>query len=230
MSETPSSVVERMLAERIGLDASSVGEALIARGVHARMSALGLRSKAEYDRALVERGDEVQALVEEVVVPESWFFRDDRPFEVLADFARAGWLSDPSSPPLSALSIPARRGRGALLDRDDAARGWATERTVPGRRRGCERPVGGPGDRRSLRAERIPRFGLTEPVALLPRARRGLHCRAFSTLERPVPPRQPARPGPVRRPSGLRRRLLPEPPDLPRRRGQDPEPLPLWAA
>jgi chemotaxis protein methyltransferase WspC len=110
MSETPSSVVERMLAERIGLDPSSVGAALIARGVHARMAVLGLRSKLEYDHALVERGDEVQALVEEVVVPESWFFRDDRPFEILADFARAGWLIDPTRPPLSALSIPCAGG------------------------------------------------------------------------------------------------------------------------
>ena len=56
------------------------------------------------------RADEVQALVEEVVVPESWFFRDDRPFEVLADFARAGWLVDPARPPLSALSLPCAGG------------------------------------------------------------------------------------------------------------------------
>ncbi|MCI4370760.1 MAG: protein-glutamate O-methyltransferase CheR, partial [Thermoplasmata archaeon] len=111
MSETPTGVVERMLADRIGLDPSSVGNALIARGVHARMAALGLRSKLEYDRALIDRGDEeVQALVEEVVVPESWFFRDDRPFEILAGFARVGWLADPARPPLSALSIPCAGG------------------------------------------------------------------------------------------------------------------------
>ena len=110
MSESPSRLVERMLAERIGLDPSSVGEALIARGVHARMAALGLRSKAEYDRALVDRGDEVQALVEEVVVPESWFFRDGRPFEVLAGLASSGWLADPDRHSLMALEHPLRGG------------------------------------------------------------------------------------------------------------------------
>ena len=110
MSASPSGLVERMLAERIGLDPSSVGEALIARGVHTRMAALGLRSKAEYDRALVERVDEVQALVEEVVVPESWFFRDDRPFEVLTGFARDAWLVDPTRQPLTALSLPCAGG------------------------------------------------------------------------------------------------------------------------
>jgi chemotaxis protein methyltransferase WspC len=110
MSESPSSLVERMLAERIGLDPATVGEALIARGVHARMTALGLRTKAEYDRTLLDRSDEVQALVEEVVVPESWFFRDDRPFEALDEFARNGWLADPHRQPLRALSIPCAGG------------------------------------------------------------------------------------------------------------------------
>jgi chemotaxis protein methyltransferase WspC len=110
VSESPSRVVERLLADRIGLDPSSVGDALIARGVHARMSALGIRSKADYDKALVERGDEVQALVEEVVVPESWFFRDDRPFEILAGFTRDGWFADLARKPLTALSIPCAGG------------------------------------------------------------------------------------------------------------------------
>ena len=44
-SVKPSGIVERLLAERIGLDPSSVGEGLIARGVHARMTALGLRDR-----------------------------------------------------------------------------------------------------------------------------------------------------------------------------------------
>jgi chemotaxis protein methyltransferase WspC len=109
MAESPSKLVGRMLAERIGLDPASVGDALIARGVHARMVALGLRSEDEYDQALIERGDEVQALVEEVVVPESWFFRDGRPFEALAEFARP-WLADPGRPRLAALSIPCAGG------------------------------------------------------------------------------------------------------------------------
>jgi chemotaxis protein methyltransferase WspC len=74
------------------------------------MTSLGLRSKADYERALLGSGDELQALVEEVVVPESWFFRDDRPFEVLADFAREGWLANPGRPPLAALSVPCAGG------------------------------------------------------------------------------------------------------------------------
>ena len=44
------------------------------------------------------------------MVPESWFFRDARPFEVFREFARAGWLVDPARPPLSALSVPCAGG------------------------------------------------------------------------------------------------------------------------
>ncbi len=110
MSGTALGVVERLLAERIGLDPQSVGLGLIARGVHARMTCLGLGSKAEYERALLAPGDELQALIEEVVVPESWFFRDERPFDVLADFARSGWLADVGRPPLAALSLPCAGG------------------------------------------------------------------------------------------------------------------------
>ena len=107
----PPGVVERLLADRIGLDPASVGEGLIARGVRARMAALGIRDRGEYERVLAGSAEELQALVEEVVVPESWFFRDARPFEVLRDYARAGWLADPSRPPLSALSVPCAAAR-----------------------------------------------------------------------------------------------------------------------
>jgi chemotaxis protein methyltransferase WspC len=109
MNQTPPSVVERLLAERIGLDPSSVGDQLIARGVHARMTALGLRSKLEYERILIDQPAELQALVEEVVVPESWFFRDERPFELLARFVQP-WIIEPARQPLTALSLPCASG------------------------------------------------------------------------------------------------------------------------
>ena len=48
----PPGVVDRLLADRIGLDPATVGEGLIARGVLARMSALGLRDRGEYERVL----------------------------------------------------------------------------------------------------------------------------------------------------------------------------------
>ena len=102
--------VERLLAERIGLDVASVGAGLIVRGVQNRMTQLGVRRAEDYQRILLGPSDEIQALIEEVVIPESWFFRDDRPFSTFREFARAGWVQQPHRPPISVLCLPCAAG------------------------------------------------------------------------------------------------------------------------
>ncbi len=110
MTPGSSGLVERLLAERIGLDVASVGDGLIERGVRRRVEALGLAGWAEYERALPGSGKELQALIEEIVIPESWFFRDDRPFAVLREHVKANWVADPGRPAFSALSLPCAGG------------------------------------------------------------------------------------------------------------------------
>ena len=44
------------------------------------------------------------------MIPESWFFRDERPFDWLADHVRARWVGDPSRAPLRALSLACAGG------------------------------------------------------------------------------------------------------------------------
>ena len=102
--------VERLLAERIGLDVASVGEGLIRRGVEARMKQLGVRRVDDYQRILLEPSDEIQALIEEVVIPESWFFRDDRPFATFRRFVSDGWVDQPRRRPISVLCLPCASG------------------------------------------------------------------------------------------------------------------------
>ncbi|WP_435022637.1 CheR family methyltransferase (plasmid) [Tundrisphaera sp. TA3] len=105
--------IQRLLADRIGLDPSTVGDNLITRGIQARMAELGLRDRGEYETLLSRSEAEQQALVEEVVIPESWFFRDDRPFRLLKERALAGWACRPERPPLRALSLPCAGGEEA---------------------------------------------------------------------------------------------------------------------
>ena len=102
--------VERLLAERIGLDVASVGSTLIERGIAKRMRQLGVTRAADYERILLGPTDEVQALIEEVVIPESWFFRDDRPFAAFRDLVREGWLTTPERDRLSVLCLPCASG------------------------------------------------------------------------------------------------------------------------
>ena len=105
-----SEAVERLLAGRIGLDLSTVGETLIRRGIQIRMTALGLHDPEAYEQVLLRSEPEQQALVEEIVIPESWFFRDDRPFRLLRDRAGSGWISHPERSPMRILSLPCAGG------------------------------------------------------------------------------------------------------------------------
>ncbi len=58
----------------------------------------------------VQSESELQALIEEVVVSESWFFRDERPFQCFREYVRARWLNDPLRPPLRILSLACAGG------------------------------------------------------------------------------------------------------------------------
>lgn len=75
-------VAER-LRRAIGLDPRSLGPMGVQRAVERRLGSAGLASASEYDARLDASPDELQALIEEVVVAESWFFRHPHAFELL---------------------------------------------------------------------------------------------------------------------------------------------------
>lgn len=102
--------VEDLLSREIGLDHAAVGDGTISKAVETRRAARGFASAEEYVAALQGSGEELQALIEEVVIPESWFFRDVQPFELVRRLARERWLRNPSFPPLRALSLPCASG------------------------------------------------------------------------------------------------------------------------
>jgi chemotaxis protein methyltransferase WspC len=122
MDVTP---VEKLLQRKIGLDPASAGPGLVARAVRARLDALSWK-RDELPRycALLSASDaELQSLIEEVVIPESWFFRDARPFDLMADRLSSALRSDPTRPPARVLCVPCARGEEpysvalSLLDR-----------------------------------------------------------------------------------------------------------------
>ena len=102
--------IEGLLASRIGLDPVSVGSPLILRTARQRMKELGLDDLGAYERQVRQSEPELQALIEEVVVSESWFFRDERPFQWFREYVRARWLDDPLRPPFRVLSLPCAGG------------------------------------------------------------------------------------------------------------------------
>ncbi len=78
--------IATILQQAIGLDVSSIGEATLLRALHNRMREKGTAEVEEYVDNLRTSTLELRKLVEEVVVPETWFFRDQEPFIFLADF------------------------------------------------------------------------------------------------------------------------------------------------
>jgi chemotaxis protein methyltransferase WspC len=105
------SEIEQMLLRAIGLNASSIGSHAIATAVRARMQARKIPTPEEYCQALVFSPEELQELIEGVVVPETWFFRDHEPFSVLSQKAREKCsMGGHSGSLVRVLSVPCATG------------------------------------------------------------------------------------------------------------------------
>ena len=102
--------IERILMAEIGLDVSTVGSSLVERAVQRRMDKLRVTAIQRYAAMLSESEQELQELVEEVVVPETYFFREpDAIVDVVARaVASSSRYSD--SAPLRILSVPCSTG------------------------------------------------------------------------------------------------------------------------
>ena len=78
--------IKRLLHQKIGLNASSVGDSSIERAVRHRLAENKLNDIKQYYEMLLVNSTELAELVEEVVVPETWFFRNNTPFDAFRDY------------------------------------------------------------------------------------------------------------------------------------------------
>jgi len=103
--------IVQVLTRALGLDPGSLGPAALARAVATRMRAARASDSDAY-LALVQRSrSELDALIEEVVVRESWFLRDAHAFRVLAGWAlRRPRASGSEGAPIRILSLPCAGG------------------------------------------------------------------------------------------------------------------------
>ena len=110
------------LKERIGLDVTSVGPAIIERAVRQRSQAAQAQTADEYWLTLQGSRDEQHALIEAVIVPETWFFRYPESFVTLAKLASKRLVEINNLRALRILSLPCSTGEEpysiamALLD------------------------------------------------------------------------------------------------------------------
>jgi chemotaxis protein methyltransferase WspC len=136
--------VVELLERRIGLDPASLGASVLPAAVGDGMRALGLTDPATYAGRLANHPDEFAALVDRLVVPETWFFRGAGLFEELACLI----ARFTAGRPFRALSVPCSSGEEpyslaiALLDAGVPPERWSivgydlNPRLIAGARRG----------------------------------------------------------------------------------------------
>jgi chemotaxis protein methyltransferase WspC len=102
--------VEKLLRDEIGLDSQSVGLSVIRHALRERMSATGIGDLHDYWAVVTRSRTELQQLINAVIVPETWFFRDRDAFAGMTRYARAHMLA---RRPIRLLSLPCSTGEEA---------------------------------------------------------------------------------------------------------------------
>ncbi|MCO6458449.1 MAG: hypothetical protein J5I93_24355, partial [Pirellulaceae bacterium] len=109
------------ISRRWGLDPRLAGEQSLLGALRRQMQQAGAADGDAYVAELLEDAERVERLVDELLVPETWFFRDRQPFHCLRQYALERLRSNPADR-LRVLSIPCSTGEEpfsiamALLD------------------------------------------------------------------------------------------------------------------
>lgn len=106
----PLTKVKEKLEEAIGLNMDSIGITALESAVMRRMYVIELETYPDYVTHLFSSKDEIKYLIEEIVVPETWFFRDKNPFIAVGKYARKIITSSNFQQPLRILTLPSATG------------------------------------------------------------------------------------------------------------------------
>lgn len=105
--------IEAIVARASGHDVSTLGSKQVERAVLGRMAELGLVDPADYECLLNDSAAEIAELIERVVVNESWFFRDIKPFEYLVKLFEGAFARRGVADPVRIFSVPCAAGEEA---------------------------------------------------------------------------------------------------------------------
>lgn len=106
----PVDPIEEFLARSIGLDPSSLGMGSMDVVVNSILESKGVKNKEEYLQSIEDSPDEMAGLIERVVVPETWFFRDHQSFAYLKKYLEGRPAVAERNSVLRVLSSPCSTG------------------------------------------------------------------------------------------------------------------------
>ncbi len=102
--------IESLLSDRFGLDSETLGSGSLQHALKQRLECTETKDIHTYIELLGFNKAEQQKLVEEILVPETWFFRDIIPFDCLRRFVTDDWCQRSSTRQLRVLSVPCSTG------------------------------------------------------------------------------------------------------------------------
>jgi chemotaxis protein methyltransferase WspC len=162
--------VETWLQSFAGLEASTLGAGAVARAARLRLEATGCTSAKDYIALLEASAEERHALIDRVIVPETWFFRDRPALDAVARHVVQTWGPAHPGAIFRVLSIPCSTGEEPYsLAMALAIAGWALGSlridAVDISRENLERARRGVYGRNSFRGEDLKfRDSFLEPV------------------------------------------------------------------
>ena len=115
--------IAKILRDKIGLDCNTVGESTVEKILMQRMMSCKIDSIENYYQYLISNQGELNELLECAVIPETWFFRDIKPFQLIYDHIQQELLKNKFTC-VNILSIPCSTGEEPysiamyLLDKD----------------------------------------------------------------------------------------------------------------
>jgi len=102
--------INYLLEQKIGVSQNSLRKQDWLRVIHDRMVLCGASNFGTYYDKIVSSPNEFQELVEAVVVPETWFFRDMESYSFLIEYIQKEWILNNKARPISILSMPCSSG------------------------------------------------------------------------------------------------------------------------
>jgi chemotaxis protein methyltransferase WspC len=106
-------LIEALLKQRMGLHSATVGSSTVEQAVLRRMRNCKIDDFASYARIVQHSDTELDALIDEVIIPETWFYRDQTPFSAFREWLENEWKAAHALTQLRILSVPCSSGEEA---------------------------------------------------------------------------------------------------------------------
>src|SRR5689334_18012719 len=102
--------LEELLRDHMGFAPETVGHVVLEKIIRRCVADSGSRSIDDYVERVKNDPQELLRLVDAVVVPETWFFRDPEAFTALSNWVLRDWLPRNPLGVLRILSLPCSTG------------------------------------------------------------------------------------------------------------------------